>query len=133
MIELQLDMPAQLIEANPLVEETRNHLAAKRGPIVYCLESLDLPEGVGVLDVTISPEIILDTAEDAALSKLLPGLITLKAKVQLSDTSETWNGQLYRTLSHRKTRLVDVQFIPYFAWDNRGQSEMTVWIPTASL
>ena len=133
VVDLQLDMPAQLIEANPLVEETRNHLAVKRGPIVYCLESLDLPEGVGVLDVTISPEIILDTAEDAALSKLLPGLTTLKAKVLLSDTSETWDGQLYRTLSHRKTRLVDVQFIPYFAWDNRGQSEMTVWIPTASL
>ena len=48
MVELQLPMPAQLIEANPLVEETRNQVAIKRGPIVYCLESPDLPEDVRV-------------------------------------------------------------------------------------
>ena len=46
-------MPARLIEANPLVEETRNQVAIKRGPIVYCLESPDLPKGVRVQDVAI--------------------------------------------------------------------------------
>ena len=48
VVELQLPMPARLIEANPLVEETRNQVAIKRGPIVYCLESPDLPKDVRV-------------------------------------------------------------------------------------
>ena len=48
MVELDLPMPARLIEANPLVEETRNQVAIERGPIVYCLESPDLPKGVRV-------------------------------------------------------------------------------------
>ncbi|RYG16673.1 MAG: glycoside hydrolase family 127 protein, partial [Chitinophagaceae bacterium] len=43
VIELVLPMEATLIEANPLVEENRNQVAVKRGPIVYCLESPDLP------------------------------------------------------------------------------------------
>ena len=34
-------MPVALIEANPLVEENRNQVAVKRGPVVYCLESVD--------------------------------------------------------------------------------------------
>ena len=42
VIELNLPMDATLIEANPLVEENRNQVAVKRGPIVYCLESTDL-------------------------------------------------------------------------------------------
>ncbi|HEY4148323.1 MAG TPA: glycoside hydrolase family 127 protein, partial [Chitinophagaceae bacterium] len=41
-ITLQLPMPVTLVEANPLVEETRNQVAVKRGPVVYCLESAGL-------------------------------------------------------------------------------------------
>ncbi len=52
-VELDLPMPARLIEANPLVEEARNQVVIERGPIVYCLESTDLPKGVRVEDVTI--------------------------------------------------------------------------------
>ncbi len=26
-------------------------------------------------------------------------------------------------------RKIEIQLIPYFAWDNRGESEMTVWLP----
>ena len=35
-------MPVRLMEAHPLVEEARNQIAVQRGPIVYCLESIDL-------------------------------------------------------------------------------------------
>src|SRR5207249_3861383 len=54
VVELDLPMPVRLIEANPYVEETRNQVAVMRGPIVYCLESTDLPAGVRLLDVSLS-------------------------------------------------------------------------------
>ena len=54
VIELDLSMPVTLIESNPLVEETRNQMAVKRGPIVYCLESTDLPKGTNVFDIALS-------------------------------------------------------------------------------
>jgi DUF1680 family protein len=133
VIELKLAMRAQLIEANPLIEETRNHLAIKRGPIVYCLESIDLPEGISVLDVTIASDTTFDVAEDSSLSALLPGITTLLGKVHYSKTADEWNGELYRPVKPATTQTIEVQFTPYFAWDNRGKSEMTVWIPAACL
>src|SRR5262249_59650323 len=53
VVELNLPMPAILLQAHPLVEEDRNHVAVKRGPVVYCLESNDLPEGVKLLSVAV--------------------------------------------------------------------------------
>ena len=47
VVELDLPMPVRLVEANPYVEETRNHVAVMRGPLVYCLESTDLPAACG--------------------------------------------------------------------------------------
>ena len=34
-----------MLQAHPLVEEGRNQVAVQRGPLVYCLESPDLPAG----------------------------------------------------------------------------------------
>ena len=52
-VDLDLPMPARLMEANPLVEEDLNQIAIQRGPIVYCLESPDLPPGMKISDVLI--------------------------------------------------------------------------------
>lgn len=55
-IELLLDMQVTLLESNPLVEANKNQVAVKRGPIVYCLESPDLPNQ-NVFDVMIPASI----------------------------------------------------------------------------
>ena len=52
-IELSLPMPVRMIEAHPFVEEARNQVAVVRGPIVYCLESIDLPANIRLLDVLL--------------------------------------------------------------------------------
>ena len=36
---------------------------------------------------------------------------------------------MYRTLGRPDWKKAGVQFVPYFAWSNRGESEMTVWLP----
>jgi DUF1680 family protein len=53
VIELTLPMNVELMQANPLVEETKNQVAVKRGPIVYCLESNQLPTSVGINEVAL--------------------------------------------------------------------------------
>ena len=50
-------MKPRLLEAHPLVEEARNQVAVMRGPLVYCLESTDLPKGVGVPDVALPRDV----------------------------------------------------------------------------
>jgi len=125
VIELDLSMPVQFVEANPLVEETRNQIAIKRGPIVYCLESPDLPKDVNVLDVVIPVDIKFYTQY---LPDFLGGITVLEGEALIRKSGD-WTNKLYRDwqakqLTHRKIRL-----IPYYAWSNRGESEMTVWMP----
>jgi len=128
VIELDLPMPVRIVEANPYVEEARNHAAVLRGPVVYCLESTDLPAGVRLLDVHLP--------RDAKLSprtmKELGGVTALEGKGFAAERREWSPGQLYRDLSPAApSREFHVVLIPYFAWDNRGQSEMSVWLPLA--
>lgn len=124
-VELHLPMPVQLIEANPLVEETRNQVAVKRGPIVYCLESVDLPEDVKISDVAIQPENKFTSRFDQSL---LEGITVLEGKGAYHPTGN-WNNTLYREMSREELKDVTIRLVPCYAWGNRGHSEMTVWMP----
>jgi DUF1680 family protein len=119
-------MHAQLIEANPLVEETRNQVAIQRGPIVYCLESPDLPDSVRVQDVVIPTDTKLVAQYDPTL---LGGITAISANV-LARQNNSWDNALYRPLRLGSERSAKVRFIPYYAWSNRGPSEMSVWLPS---
>ncbi|HEV2293078.1 MAG TPA: glycoside hydrolase family 127 protein [Tepidisphaeraceae bacterium] len=128
VIELDLPMPVGLIEANPYVEEARNHAAVMRGPLVYCLESNDLPAGVRLLDVYLP--------RDAKLSpratKELAGATVLEGKALAAAHTDWSENQLHRELSPGPMKEFHLVLIPYYAWDNRGESEMTIWLPLAS-
>jgi DUF1680 family protein len=124
-VELNLPMHARLIEANPLVEENRNQVAVERGPIVYCLESADLPEGVRVGDVSIPA----DAKLVARFEPQVLGGVTVIETTGVAHPSGDWSKQLYRPLERGKGREIPLRLIPYFAWSNRGPSEMSVWLP----
>jgi DUF1680 family protein len=51
VVELSLDMPVRQVRANPQVEADRGLVALVRGPLVYCVERVDNPDGVGQLVV----------------------------------------------------------------------------------
>ena len=74
-VDLDLPMPVRLMEANPLVEEDLNQVAIQRGPVVYCLESPDLPKGVKISDVEIPSDMKLTTRYD---QRLLDGVVVLE-------------------------------------------------------
>lgn len=124
-VDLALDMPAQLIESHPLVEETRNQVAVKRGPIVYCLESNDLPSGVALASVRMPRDEEWKSRFDA---KTLEGVTVLEGMLVSREIGD-WNGKLYREFKRSESIRFVGKLIPYFAWSNRGQSEMTVWLP----
>lgn len=125
VIELHLPMPVRMLEANPLVEEARNQTAIQRGPLVYCLESKDLPDGATVSNVMISKSTEWKPQFDA---KLLGGVVALDGTASVA-AEPKWEGQLYRELPQQTANSVKIKLIPYFAWDNRGKSEMSVWLP----
>ncbi len=125
-VTLDLPMPARLLVGHPRIEEIRNQAAVKRGPVVYCVESPDLPEGYGVLDVHLPTDIELSARRRP---DLLGGLTTLSGNALLQAPSTRNADATYRPLTPAAWKAAPVQFIPYFAWCNRGPSDMTVWMP----
>lgn len=122
-IELSLPMTPRLVVANHRVEEARGQVAVMRGPMLYCLESPDFADEASVFDIVLDDEAKL-TPEHR--EEFLGGLTVLRgnATVVASITED-----LYRTLEAVPSRQVEVTLIPYYAWANRGVSQMTVWIP----
>lgn len=124
-VELLLPMPVQLVEANPLVEETRNQVAVQRGPLVYCLESADLPAGERLSHISLPAHIRLQPRPDTIAGS---SLVVLEGMALRSDAAD-WSQQLYRPVSRTPRQPVTVRLIPYYAWANRGHTEMSVWLP----
>ncbi len=122
-IELTLDMPATLLESNPLVEETKNQVTVKRGPIVYCLESADLPNQ-NVFDVMIPSSIKL---QPVPMKIDIGNVMALTGEARILQKTD-WKNKLYKEVN-TITKPIKIKLIPYYAWANRGQTDMTVWIP----
>ncbi len=122
-IEIYMDMTTALIESNPLLEETRGQVAIKRGPLVYCLESADLPE-YKVADVNIIGAIRFKTEEMSIAGGRVMGLV---GRTHLR-TGDDWTNKLYKEIN-KKYKPVTIKLIPYYAWANRGKTDMRVWFP----
>lgn len=125
VVSISMPMRTRLVEANPLVEESRGQVAVQRGPIVYCLESNDL-NGTSIDDIAIP----LD-AKFTPVEMTVDGSRVMALEGEVINRGEaSWKGTLYREVTAKKSRQ-KVRLIPYYAWGNRGKSEMTVWIPVA--
>ncbi len=120
---LTLDMPVQLVEANPLVREDLGKVAVTRGPLVYCLEETDNGKNLS--------GIYLEEDADFAIKEepeLLKGIVTIETQGK-KVSQKGWNGEtLYRTYQGKNYDPCSLKFIPYYAWTNRGVGEMTVWV-----
>lgn len=128
VIELNLPMHPHLLEANPFVEETRNQVAVQRGPLMYCMEAVDLPRGVQFSEVKIPTNIELKPRFD---KNLLAGVTVLEGEAERVKQKD-WTNQLYRFISSDKPEKITIRLIPYYAWSNRGKTDMTVWLPAIS-
>lgn len=124
-ITFEVPMNTVIMEANPLVEENRGQVAVMRGPILYCLESNDL--GQTDIDDIVMPLNAQFSTVDTKIAGCRVKALETEAYVRGADE---WRSQLYRPAAVYKEKR-KVRLIPYFAWGNRGHSEMTVWMPAA--
>jgi DUF1680 family protein len=122
-ITLNFDMPIERMQANPSVPADVGRVAIQRGPVVYCLES---PDNAGdILAVSLPPDAKLSSE---FRSDLLSGVGVIKGEaIALDAQPEVWRSQLYRPIPTAKK--TPITAIPYFAWNNRGRTTMTVWLP----
>lgn len=129
VVQLDIKFQPVLLEASPLVEQTLNQVAVRNGPLVYCLESNDLPAGVRLEDVALplaaGPDRFTVRREQIAGADV--AVLTGAGLVLPRDRTKP--DQLYREVDPAPPQPISLTLIPYFAWDNRGDTEMSVWLP----
>lgn len=99
-ISFSMDMPVEIVEADPRVKENIGKRAVQRGPLVYCMEEVDNPEFDDLI-------------------------LTSDSKFSSSFNDSLLNGiTVIEAVTNSKT----IKLIPYYAWDNREPGQMKVWI-----
>ncbi|MHB9034293.1 MAG: glycoside hydrolase family 127 protein [Anaerolineae bacterium] len=105
-VTLELAMPVERVIAHPRVSDLQDRVAVQRGPLVYCLEGVDNPQGS---DPTLPPDPVFTCQYQP---DVLGGITTV--------TALDCNGAA-------------LTFIPYYTWDNRATGDrsrdwLQVWL-----
>jgi DUF1680 family protein len=131
VVSLKFNMRPQVLEADRRVVEDFGRVAVQRGPLVYCLEERDQPEGVVLHEVSLDlrPNKAAEFREEFD-KDLLGGIVVLKHTGTVGSNPGGAN-RLYQPYSAATppTRQVELKFIPYYAWANRIATAMQVWTP----
>jgi DUF1680 family protein len=116
--QVQVDFPMEVrrVGAIEQVKDNVNRVALQRGPLVYCIEH---PDNEGKAWNVILPDKAMIKSEKK--DDLLGGVVILKATVPVVVPGA--DGLSVGTEPR------EVTAIPYYAWANRGQGQMQVWIP----
>lgn len=130
-VALSLPCTPRLTVADPRIDAVRGSVAVERGPLVYCLEQTDQPDGTDLDLVQLLTETPL---QDRWQPDLLGGVVTVTARVRTAAAAPT------EKLPYQPATLdqagqdapeFDVVAVPYFRWANRELGPMRVFIPVA--
>ncbi len=116
-LELVFPMDIEKVMAHQNVKDDKDRFALQRGPLVYCLEGPDNLDSA-VHNIVINKD---QQFQATFRPQFLNGVMVLtgngnSTKRQIGSDALLRNEQT-------------VTAIPYFSWNNRGPSEMEVWIP----
>ncbi len=120
VLSVDLGTEPRWVEADPRVRENLGRTALTYGPLVYCLEAKDL--GYAPQLFTADTQALIEPVRDDRLG----GIAVLPVEGQID--LETFPDSLYAPLGSGESRQVTAQFIPYYAWNNRGPNAMQVWV-----
>ncbi|MCM1188341.1 MAG: glycoside hydrolase family 127 protein [bacterium] len=123
-IRLSMPMEPRCVLANTGVREDIGKAAFTRGPICFCLEEADNGKNLHLLRADAEKLSGITVEKSQELGHEMRVL-----KVSGKRTEESGNdAALYH--EYRAARETDavLTFIPYYAWNNRGEGEMSVWV-----
>lgn len=118
VVTVNFDMKINTVFANSNVSADSGKVALMRGPIVYCAEGVDNDKNVLDLYLKKNGSIKLKEFKD------FPGAVSIKAEgYRISNTKELYSFERPEKVP------CEITLIPYYLWDNRGLTQMRVWIP----
>jgi uncharacterized protein len=153
-IVIEFPMQPRIVRPSEDVDSVRGCVAFARGPLVYCLEGCDVPvtgtvEGVSVASGHEPVEIRrFDVAGQPMVGLKFEAVVrtergrsrwpyydeadhgTAGHHVQRARGDERDAGdEPSSRLDGASAATAELRAVPYFAWANRGESDMRVWLP----
>ena len=122
-IEFVMEMPVVVLEANPRVREDIGKVAVQRGPVVYCLEEVDNGKD---LHRVFLPKDVAFTNEYC--DDFFGGAVLLQSKGKRLCQCDWEPDLLYRKAKAAGYEDVQLKWVPYYLWANRGAGEMVCWV-----
>ena len=135
-IVLELPLRPRVVEAAGEIDGARHCVAYERGPLVYCLEGIDLPKGVDMSSISINPstppaeEPGVDVAGEAVVALRLDGRaasVPRRPGWPYSELVPHGGAGAAPGVPSGEARTIEVRAMPYYAWANRGATTMRVW------
>ena len=115
-VELQLPMDVKQVTARQELKQDEDRVALQRGPLVYCVEGVD--NGNQAWNLIVPEKTAFTTTHRA---DLLEGVTIIQFQSPAL--------QVAADGASVSTEIRTVTAIPYYAWCNRGQNAMQVWLP----
>jgi DUF1680 family protein len=128
-VVLELDVSPRLTAPNPRIDAVRGCLALERGPVVYCFEAGDLPAGANLADVALQTDTA--PADSGPLAPLggVPGVSVAGVVRDLDAWRQIEYVDVRELPQDGAAAPARLLAVPYFAWANRGDGGMRVWLP----
>lgn len=123
-IDLSLDMSIKFVRANNRVKDDLGKVTVQRGPIVYCAEEMDNSAPLWLYHLTEQSQSHYNY-DDYLLNGI--GTIQIDSQVLSEDSEEE---PLYATIAKKPYYWHEskLNLIPYYAWGNRDDGQMAVWL-----
>jgi DUF1680 family protein len=118
-LELELPMTPRWTFPDPRIDAIRGCVAVEKGPLVLCVESVDLPYERGVDSIRLDPDRDLEERDGGVVA---PGRI-----VDIEERDWPYRGGNDWSDAGRE---IGIPLVPYHQWANRGPATMRVWVPT---
>jgi DUF1680 family protein len=140
VVTLDLPVGPRLTWPDPRVDAVRGTVAVERGPLVLALESVDLPDGVAIEQVRLDPGVVPRAEGDGAVVRARA--VTLVAgragtppfggAGPVDDLAADRAADPAAEQGDGATAVLELPFVPYHRWAERGPSTMRVFVPTTS-
>ena len=151
-IYLHFPMEVRCMIANAKVREDVGKVAFTRGPICYCMEEIDNGRNLHLLKADMEKiygtgvvvEAFHEMGHEMRILKVLGRRLTdstdgeelYREYIPREYDSQEYTSRGYvsaagagnGTDTASAEEPVTMTFVPYYAWNNRGEGEMTVWI-----
>ena len=116
-VSLDFNIKPVFIAAHPAVRADGNKVALTYGPVVYCAERVDNDMYLADIRLNIEKQPEVGDCEGFGVPSLTADAVV----------TEDFRG-LYRPVNKLEKKNVKVKFIPFFAFANRGETDMRVWL-----